>query len=138
VSEEVYDLDLVDDHGFVSKVNNWFRDSQRERSQPGSIASYEDECLHTVLTDCTTIELPWMFVFGCDASIVGRCAIKSESLFPTVTHKQAESHSCRGDGTLCGCALRDSGLLLTADAEQCVSTVFCKVKVSTHDMSLSC
>lgn len=76
----------MDDHGFVSKVDNWFRDSQRERSQPGSIASHENERLHTVLTDCTTSELPWMLVFGCGASIVGRCAIKSESLFPTVTH----------------------------------------------------
>ena len=110
MSAKVDDLDLVDNHGFVSKVDNWFRHSQRERSQPGSIASYEDECLHTLLTDCNTVELPLMSVVGCVASIVGRCTIKSESLSATVTtaaYKQAESHSRRGDGTLCVSALRD-------------------------------
>jgi hypothetical protein len=106
VSAKVDDLDLVDNHGFVSKVDNWFRHSQRERSQPGSIASYEDECLHTLLTDCNTVELPLMFVVGCVASIVGRCTIKSESL-TTAAYNQAESHSRRGDDTLCVSALRD-------------------------------
>jgi len=42
------DLDLVNDHRFVCKVNNWLGDGQCERSQPGTIASYENERLHVV------------------------------------------------------------------------------------------
>ncbi len=140
MSEEVYDLDLVDDHGFVSKVNNWFRDSQRERSQSGSIASYEDERLHTVSTDCTTIELPWMFGFRCGTSIAGRCTIKSESLFPPVTHRQHASrlNHIVAEGTArCAAAHsvtltkiqnHKSAVMLTANTEDYVSTVDLQVQ----------
>ena len=83
-------------HGFVSKVDNWFRDSEGERSQPSSIASYEDERLHTALTDCTRVVLPWKFVLDCDASIVGRCTGSSQNRCLTAAYKR---HHIVAEGT---------------------------------------